>query len=787
MTQAGKEATAEVALRNSQERLMLLVQQTSLVMIAWNRNFEVVDWNPAAERLFGYTRAEAMGRHAIDLLVPEAAKGHVHQVWEDLLVQKDLVHSINENVTKDGRILVMEWTNTPLVGEDGEVIGLMSMGMDITERQRQQEALHQSEQKYRTIIESIKEAYYEVDLAGNFIFANNALCEIMGYTREELIGTNNRDYMDQETAQTVYQHTNQVYRTGRSARNIEWVFITKSGERRYAEMSISLMTDSKGQPTGFRGLARDITERKMAESELQAAKEAAESANRAKSAFLANMSHELRTPLNAIIGYSEMLIEDADEMGYSSIVPDVKKIQAAGSHLLDLINNILDLSKIEAGKMDLFYEAFDIPDMVEGVLATVKPLITKNNNALEVEYAPDANRMVADLVKVRQTLLNLLSNAAKFTENGTVQLKIMRGRFDNTDWITFRVTDTGIGMSPEQIEHLFREFTQADNSTTRKYGGTGLGLAISRRFCQMMNGDILVESEVGKGTTFIVHLPADVPERQAQQQAREKLETTEIQALAGESTILVIDDEPSVRELVARYLTKAGFHVHTASSGAEGLRLAEQIRPNAITLDVLMPEMDGWAVLSALKAHPTLADTPVIMLTITDNRSMGFSLGATDYLTKPIDRARLVELLHKYTLAGPASGSILVVEDHDDTRQMVRRALEKEGWKVAEASDGRAGLAKLKESQPDLILLDLMMPGMDGFQFMTEMRKNIAWQRIPVIVVTAKSLTAADRQHLNGYVERILQKGAYNREALLREVRDLVVSYVRHQRSLKID
>jgi CheY-like chemotaxis protein len=499
------------------------------------------------------------------------------------------------------------------------------------------------------------------------------------------------------------------------------------------------------------------------------------------------MSHELRTPLNAIIGYSEMLIEDADEMGYSSIVPDVKKIQAAGSHLLDLINNILDLSKIEAGKMDLFYEAFDIPDMVEGVLATVKPLITKNNNALEVEYAPDANRMVADLVKVRQTLLNLLSNAAKFTENGTVQLKIMRGRFDNTDWITFRVTDTGIGMSPEQIEHLFREFTQADNSTTRKYGGTGLGLAISRRFCQMMNGDILVESEVGKGTTFIVHLPADVPERQAQQQAREKLETTEIQALAGESTILVIDDEPSVRELVARYLTKAGFHVHTASSGAEGLRLAEQIRPNAITLDVLMPEMDGWAVLSALKAHPTLADTPVIMLTITDNRSMGFSLGATDYLTKPIDRARLVELLHKYTLAGPASGSILVVEDHDDTRQMVRRALEKEGWKVAEASDGRVGLAKLKESQPDLILLDLMMPGMDGFQFMTEMRKNIAWQRIPVIVVTAKSLTAADRQHLNGYVERILQKGAYNREALLREVRDLVVSYVRHQRSLKID
>ncbi len=758
---------------------MLLVQQTSLAIIAWDSEFRVVDWNPAAERIFGYTKAEALGRHAIDLLVPPNAKAHVHQVWENLILSKDLVHSVNENITKDGQLLVMDWTNTPLVQSDGRVIGLMSMGVDITERKRQEEALYQTEEKYRTILDSIKEAYYEVDLAGNFTFVNDSLCEIAGYSREELLGTNNRAYMDEETARRVYQQTNLVYRTRQTSNHVEWVLITRSGEHKYAEMSIALMTDSSGQPIGFRGLARDITERKLAQEELQQAKDAAEAANRAKSVFLANMSHELRTPLNAIIGYSEMLMEDATESGKSAMIPDLRKIHTAGSHLLDIINNILDLSKIEAGKMDLYCESFNVSEIVDSTVATINSLMNKSGNTLVVDCPPEVGQMVADVVKVRQTLLNLLSNAAKFTEKGHVSLIVERGRFDNSDWITFKITDTGIGMDEAQISTLFKEFTQADDSTTRKYGGTGLGLAISRRFCQMMAGDILVESEPGKGATFIVHLPANVPERKEIQQTREKLETAEIQTLVTGSTVLVIDNEPVIRELIARYLRKVGFTVETAINGEQGLRIAEKIRPSVITLDVLMPGMDGWAALSAIKANPVLADTPVVMLTLTDNKNIGFSLGTTDYLTKPIDRERLINLVRKHH---PESGSILVIEDHEPTRDMVRRTLEKEGWTVTEAENGRAGLQKIADYEPDVVLLDLMMPEMNGFQFITEMRKNVAWQRIPVIITTGKTLTDADRQHLNGYAERILQKSAYNREALLREVRDLIVAYVLHQK-----
>ncbi|MEO8611665.1 MAG: PAS domain S-box protein [Chloroflexota bacterium] len=770
---------AEDAIKASQDRLMMLVQHTSLAIIAWDNDFRVVDWNPAAERIFGYSKAEAMGQHAIDLLVPDSAREHVHQVWENLLLSKDLIHSVNENLTKDGRVLVMDWTNTPLVQPGGEVIGLMSMGVDITERKRQEEALYQTEEKYRSVLDSIKEAYYEVNLTGNFTFVNDSLCEIMGYSREELIGKNNRDYMDADTARNVYQQTNFVYRTRQTSNNVEWIVTTKSGVHKYAEMSIALLTDSSGEPIGFRGLARDITERKLAQEELHQAKDAAEAANRAKSVFLANMSHELRTPLNAIIGYSEMLMEDVNESGQGDMIPDLKKIHTAGSHLLDIINNILDLSKIEAGKMDLYFETFNVREIVDSAVTTVNPLMTKSSNTFHVDCSPEVGQMMADVIKVRQILLNLLSNAAKFTEKGHVILSVERGRFDNSDWITFKITDTGIGMDEDQISMLFKEFTQADESTTRKYGGTGLGLAISRRFCQMMAGDILVESEPGEGATFIVHLPANVPERKEMQQAREKLETTEIQSLVSGNTVLVIDNEPVIRELIARYLRKAGFTVETAINGEEGLRLAEQIRPSVITLDVLMPGMDGWAALSAIKASPILADTPVVMLTLTDNKNIGFSLGATDYLTKPIDRQRLINLVHKNHAK---SGSILVIEDDEPTRDMARRTLEKEGWTVSEAANGREGLLKIADFEPDVILLDLTMPEMNGFQFITEMRKNVAWQRIPVIITTGKTLTDADRQHLNGYAERILQKSAYNREALLREVRDLIVAYVLHQK-----
>jgi CheY-like chemotaxis protein len=430
--------------------------------------------------------------------------------------------------------------------------------------------------------------------------------------------------------------------------------------------------------------------------------------------------------------------------------------------------------------------------MIQEVVDTIRPIVEQNANVLEVQYGDNLGSMYADLTKTRQALFNLLSNACKFTEAGTITLTVERemngagqraapaGGDDlpGQDYIIFRVMDTGIGMTKEQIQYLFEAFTQADASTTRRYGGTGLGLAISQRFCQMMGGSLSVESGLNQGSTFTIRLPGHVIDSQAKATTTAGVTITEA---AGETTlttnghnlILVIDDDPTTQDLLRRHLSKEGFQVQIASDGETGLELARKIQPIAITLDVMMPGMDGWAVLTKLKADPALSDIPVIMLTIVNEKNMGYTLGASDYLTKPIDRERLISLLQKYQCSKPCC-QILLVEDDTTTREMVRRMLQKQGWEVVEAENGRAGLERVNEDMPELILLDLMMPEMDGFQFITELRRKPAWRSIPVIVITAMDLSPEDRRRLNGYVKHILQKGAYSRSELLREVRDLV-------------
>ena len=410
-------------------------------------------------------------------------------------------------------------------------------------------------------------------------------------------------------------------------------------------------------------------------SELQRAMEAAEEASHSKSRFLANMSHELRTPMNAIIGYSEMLIEDAEDEGADETAEDLRKIHQAGTHLLALINDVLDLSKIEAGRMDLYLETFDVPPMIEEVISTIQAVVDKNSNELVVELAPEVGRMRADLTKVRQGLFNLLSNAAKFTENGRVELRVQT----HGDDLLFAVSDTGIGIPPEKLSHIFEEFSQADESTTRNFGGTGLGLAITRRFCQMMGGDVTVDSVMGKGATFTLRIPVKVTlagtEEEEGASSVETVEADEHAESQARRSVLVIDDDPNALDLLARTLQAAGFRVVSATDGEMALELARNLQPSAITLDVLMPGMDGWTVLEALKGDPLTRDIPVIMVTMTDERDLGVSLGATEFLTKPIDRGHLVSLLERY---GPSldERDVLIVDDSPEVREMVRRAME---------------------------------------------------------------------------------------------------------------
>lgn len=545
--------------------------------------------------------------------------------------------------------------------------------------------------------------------------------------------------------------------------------------RSFGQMANEIVNREKRLQEWNTNLAKIVEERtnELAVTVMEAkqAREEAETANRTKSAFLSNMSHELRTPMNAIIGYSEMLIEEANDMGQDEFVPDLKKIHSAGKHLLGLINDVLDISKIEAGKMTLYIEEVAVSSLVTEVAATIQPLIEKNQNKLVIVCPAEIETFRADVTKVRQTLFNLLSNAAKFTHAGTITLTVASKQDKIQDWITFCVSDTGIGMTSDQLGKLFQAFVQADASTTRKYGGTGLGLAISRKFCQLMGGDITVVSEAGKGTSFTAKIPVRVEDPDMPVPSPEEPPPID----GNRPLILAIDDDPAVLDILTRNLTREGYAVRTATNGEEGVALARTLQPRLITLDVMMPSMDGWSVLTALKADPTTFGIPVVMISIVEERQLGFALGAAEYLTKPIDRNRLMDILAKYA-GSEVRQTALVVDDLPDNRTLLAALLEREGWNVLQADNGRTALQTVDHQQPSLILLDLMMPVMDGFEFLRELRQREDGRLIPVVVVTAKDLSTEEKNLLRTSVENVIQKSTISHEDLLADIRNKINS-----------
>jgi len=644
---------------------------------------------------------------------------------------------------------------------------------EITERQRVEDALRESEGKYRHIINAAADAIISLDAQGLVCEFNAAAEQMFGFTKVEMLGKSLTPIMPPHLRDAHVAGLQRYLTTGQRHlphwHNVELPGYTKDGREFPLEVSFSLL--EAGEKKFLTGVLRDITERKRVEGELRQARATAEAATQAKSVFLANMSHELRTPMNAIIGFTRLVMRRSQDVLPQRQYENLEKILLSAEHLLTLINDILDLSKIEAGRMEVHPVSFQLEALVDVCLHTLEPMVQSERIRLVQAIDAGLPLWTTDQDKVQQILMNLLSNAVKFTTAGTITIT---ARHDDGE-ITVAVTDTGIGIPAAALEHIFEEFRQVDSSTTRQYGGTGLGLSISRRLAQLLGGDITVQSAVGVGSTFTVTLPlhydgAPLGTRVATISAHEE----SLSFPESDKIILAIDDDPDVLYLLRENLTEAGYRVVGATSAEEGLRQARALHPLAIMLDILMPHKDGWQLLHELQTDATTRDIPIIVLSIVDNKALGYRLGAFDYLLKPVDREAILTAL---TRIPPQRGRLLVVDDDPQVVDLVRQLLEGEPYAVVAVADGQEALEAISHQRPDIVLLDVLMPRLDGFAVIEHLRQEAQYRQLPIIVLTAKTLTATEYTRLDQRVRTVLQKRGLDRGTLIEELYGLLRVY----------
>ena len=506
-------------------------------------------------------------------------------------------------------------------------------------------------------------------------------------------------------------------------------------------------------------------------SEMETARDEARDASDQKTKFFANMSHELRTPLNAILGYGEMLYEDCEDLGYDDLLPDLKKITSSGTHLLSLINNILDLSKIEAGKMELFVTSFEIENMVQTIKDVSEPLAAKNDNGFVINLDGAMGSMSQDETKLRQCLTNFLSNGFKFTKNGTVTLDVKARMEGDVEFVDFAVIDTGAGMSPEGVAKVFEEYTQAERSTSANYGGTGLGLPISKKFAEMMGGDVIVTSEEGVGSVFTMSVPRECPEYND-----DEVDSNVINLDDQDNLVVLVDDDVAMHDLIKRTITKLNLTLLGATNSEKGMELIREVKPKLILLDVLMPGRDGWSLLKECKTDQELKDIPVIMISQLNQSNLASSLGANDYLTKPIDRSHFINTLKRIMGTDTQNQKVLVIDDDKDVRELLSRLLKDAGYRPIDARDGKEGLERTKD-EPALIILDLEMPRMDGFEFLDNYIKSVSEEkRAPILVFSGKDLTDVQEDLLKERVVGLVKKDDVSMDKLSQMIQGIIKS-----------
>ena len=502
--------------------------------------------------------------------------------------------------------------------------------------------------------------------------------------------------------------------------------------------------------------------------ELFYAKEKAENAAQVKSEFLANMSHELRTPLNAIIGFCEILIEDATEIDQTGFVDDLNKIHKSGIDLLTLINDILDLSKLEVKKMDVNISSFNLSEILETVQNTLEPFAKINNNNIKVNKPEEDITINSDELKFRQILFNLLTNSCKHSENSIINLSIKKIKKNKLNYLLCNIEDKGIGISKEKIKDIFEPFSQVDSKDNNIIKGTGLGLTIAKAYTELLGGIISLESKLGQGTTFEVTILQDYYKSSVKSNLAIDSKGKSIRKVESNQNILIIDDDILFLDMMKSKISKNGYVVHVANNGKRGIEKAKEILPDIIILDIIMPDLDGWTVYKKIKSIPLLSEVPIIIVTVGDYKKMAYDFGVKEFLSKPINWKSLSDTINKYKIE-TSKNHILIVDDDNVTRTILKKMLIKDGWSIAEAENGEDALKSIKDKQPALILLDLIMPIMDGFEFLNEFKNN-DYKNIPIIIITSKDLSEDDLKYLNENSSMIIQKGNYTKDQLVGEI-----------------
>ncbi|HEY2496324.1 MAG TPA: response regulator [Candidatus Angelobacter sp.] len=764
----------EAALRESEERFRILVDGiTDYAIFRLTPTGHVASWNQGAERIKGYKQDEIVGRHFSCFYPPEELASGFPDRELQTAVEAGRYEEEGWRVRKDGSRFWANVVITPLKDESGTLRGFSKITRDVTERKAAEERLHESEERHRKLFDNNPHPTWVYDRETlRFLAVNSAAVRKYGYSTAEFLAMTVKDIRPIEDIPALLESVARV-REG-NEKVSDWKHLLKDGSIIDVEIT-SYALNFAGRPAEV-VVAVDISQKKRAEGErtkfidslaaanrqLELRNREVEQATKLKSKFLASMSHELRTPLNAIVGFSGLLADGtAGEMNDKQ-KRFVTHIKEGAHHLLQLINDILDLSKIEAGQLEIRCEDFQVKDALPEVLSTIRPLAMAKNIQVHHDLAASYS-IYADRVRFKQILYNLLSNAVKFTpDSGDVVVNCAQ----QDGLICISVADTGIGIRAEDQEVIFEEFRQIDGDGAHE--GTGLGLAITKRLVEQQGGNIWVESEFGNGTRFSFTLPAGSGQSHTTADLSACMQSSECNGSGKAPLILVVDDEVPAREILASYLEPEGFRVEIACSATEAVAKARELQPDAITLDILMPNSNGFEALLSLKSAPETANIPIIVVSILDQQKMGFALGAADHLIKPVDKGLLLRTIRKYTQPLTIAESlILVVDDDPLTLDLLETTLHSAGYKTQTALSGKAALDTLAHTRVNGILLDLVMPEMDGFEMLKHMKHDAGLKDIPVIILTAKSLTEEDADLLKRQTQALLQKDGAWKEGLM--------------------